>query len=224
MAAPITGTSGGSFSNLGSCDNSGGSQDCRIVNTAANGSNTQVQWGSTSSNTDFVNPSTLTAVDLAISTAVNATNVNIARLTWFNSATRSQEDLNSFDVDYNLSIAFTSPGNSSDSRLFDLTIVNPSNPPGDIISFFTLADLQSFSFNLPGWTISNLHYVADGGSTLCGNNNTSWCNPENNTGNLYIKADFTQTVPVPEPLTLSLFSAGLVGVATLRRRRKQTQA
>jgi len=96
-----------------------------------------------------------------------------------------------------------------------------SNPPGDIISSFTLAELSNLSFNLSGWTISNLHYVADSGSTLCGSNNTSWCNPEGNTGNLYIKADFTK---VPEPITLSLFSAGLVGAAALRRRRKPAQA
>jgi hypothetical protein len=224
IAAPITGTGQGSFSNLSSCDNSGSSQDCRIVNTGANGSNTQVQWGTTSSRNDFVNPSTLTAVDLALNVINNATNVKIAQLTWFNSATLSQSDLSSFGVDYNLTIAFTSPvGASGDSELFDLTIANPSNPPGDVISSFTLNDLANLSFNLPGWTVSNLHYVADSGTSLCGNNNTSWCNPEGNTGNLYIEANFTKT-NVPEPLTLSLFSAGLAGVAALRRRRKQTQA
>jgi len=219
MAAPIAGTSQGFFSNLSSCDNSGSSQDCRIVNTAANGTNTQVQWGSTSSRTDFVNPSKLTAVDLAINVATNMTNVNIAQLTWFNSATLAQSDLNSFGVDYHLTVAFTAPiASLGDSHVFDLTVVNPINPPGDVISSFTLADLADLNFTLPGWTVSNLHYAADSGSTLCG---TSWCNPEGNTGNLYIKADFTK---VPEPITLSLFSAGLVGAAALRRRRKQAQA
>jgi len=56
-ALQITGSSGGSFSGLTSCDNSGFSQDCQIVATA-NGSNTQVQWGSTNSS-NFHNPSTL---------------------------------------------------------------------------------------------------------------------------------------------------------------------
>src|SRR6516225_9256627 len=87
MAAPIVGTGQGFFSNLGSCDNSGSSQDCRIVNTIANGSNTQVQWGSTSSRSDFVNPSKLTADDININVGGNATNVTIAELTWTNSAT-----------------------------------------------------------------------------------------------------------------------------------------
>ena len=224
MAAPITGTSQGDFSNLSSCDNSGSSQDCRIVNTAANGNNTQVQWGSTSSHTDFVNPSKLTADDVSINVASNATNVTIAELTWTNSATLAHEDLNSFDVRYNLNIAFTAPiGASGDSEMFNLTIVNPINPPGDIISSFTMTDLTDLSFFLPGWTVSNLHYFADSGTSLCGINNTSWCNPEGNTGNLYIKANFTKTY-VPEPMTLSLFSMGLAGAAALRRRRKLTQA
>lgn len=217
MAAPIVGTSQGFFSSLSSCDNSGSSQNCRIVNTAANGSNTQVQWGSTSSRTDFVDPSRLTVIDLAINVSGNATGVNIAQLTWFNSATIAQSDLNSFGVDYHLSVAFTSPVASiGDSHVFDLTVVNPTNPPGDIISSFTLADLADLNFSLPGWTVSNLRYVANSGSSMCGAGNTSWCNPEGNTGNLFIKADFTK---VPEPMTMSLFGAGLAGVAALRRRK-----
>jgi len=220
MAAPIIGTSQGNFSSLSSCDNSGGSQDCRIVNTGANGQNTQVQWGSTSSRSDFVNPSTLTAIDLPINVSSNATNVNIAKLSWFNSATLAQDDLSSFGVHYNLSIAFTGPmGGLGDSETFNSTILNPLNPPGDVMGSFNMAELSDLSFFLPGWTVNNLHYVADSGSSICGT--TNWCNPEGNTGSLYIKANFTQTV-VPEPLTLSLFSVGLAGAAALRRRRKQT--
>jgi hypothetical protein len=223
LAAPIIGTGQGFFSDLSSCDNSGNSQDCRIVNTAANGSNTQVQWGSTSSQTNFVNPSKLTADDININVVANATNVTIAELTWTNSATRAQSDLNSFNVDYHLSISFTSPiGAGGDSEVFDLTIQNPINPPGDVMGSFTLSDLSDLTFTLPGWTVSNMHYVADSGTYLCGLNNTSWCNPEGNTGNLYIKANFTQKVP--EPVTLSMFGVGLAGAAALRRRRKQAQA
>jgi hypothetical protein len=217
MAATITGTSGGSFSNLSSCDDSGQTQDCRIVNTAANGTDTQVQWGSTNSQ-NFNNPSTLTADDLSISAVTNATGVKIGELTWFNSATRSEDDLASFNVTYTLSIAFTSPNNSSDSQVFNLTITNPINPPGDVISSFTLAELSGLSFTLNGVTVSNLRYSADGDTSLC-SGGTSWCNPEEGTGNLYILADFTSTA-VPEPLTLSLFGAGLAGAAVIRRRRK----
>jgi hypothetical protein len=216
-AAPITGTSQGFFSSLSSCDNSGSSQDCRIVNTAANGTNTQVQWGSTSSRTDFVNPSRLTADDLSINITGNATNVAIAELTWFNSATLAHSDLNSFGVDYHLTIALNAP-NIGDSKVFDLTIINPLNPPGDVIDSFALADLADLGFVLPGWSISNLHYTADSGTTLCGNN---WCNPEGNTGNLYLRADFAK---IPEPMTMSLFGVGLAGAAALRRRRKLAQA
>jgi len=218
MAAPIVGSGQANFSSLNFCDNSGGSQDCRIV-TTSNGPSTQVQWGSTSRRDDFSNPSTLTANDVSINVAANSTNVTLAKLTWFNSATLSDDLLASFNVHYNLTIDLG--GGHGDSETFDLTIVNPTNPPGDIISSFTLAELGALDLTVPGWTINNLHYVADSGTTLCGNNNTSWCNPENNTGSLYIKGDFTQNVQnVPEPLTISLFSAGLAGVAAMRRRKQ----
>ena len=219
MAAPITGSGQATFSSLNSCDNSGSTQDCRIV-TTGNGSNTQVQWGSTSDRNDFVNPSTLTAVDVPINVAANSTNVTLAKLTWFNSATPDFEgDLGSFTLHYNLTIDLG--GGHGDSETFDLTITNPTNPPGDVISSFTLGELNALDLTGTGWTINNLHYVADSGTTLCGNNNTSWCNPEGNTGSLYILGNFTQNVQnVPEPLTISLFSAGLAGVAAMRRRKQ----
>src|SRR5688572_21871826 len=64
LAVPIVGSSHGTFSGLSSCDNSGFFQNCRIT-SSSNGANTQVQWGSTSL-LPYVNPSTLTAVDVTI--------------------------------------------------------------------------------------------------------------------------------------------------------------
>ena len=147
----------------------------------------------------------------------------------FNSSTESDLTPVSFGVDCALTIAFTTPvGSTGASETFDRTIDSPLNPPGDVISSFTTPDLSSLSFTLPGWTVSGLQYVADSGTFLCDSNGTadangtSWCNPEENSGNLYIEANFTQTPnPIPEPLTLSLFGAGLAGAAALRRRRKQ---
>jgi len=161
----------------------------------------------------------LTANDVSINVAGNSTNVTLAKLTWFNSATISDDQLASFGVHYNLTIDLG--GGHGDSETFDLTITNPTNPPGDVISSFTLGELNALDLTGTGWTINNLHYVADSGTTLCGNNNTSWCNPEGNTGSLYILGNFTQNVQnVPEPLTISLFSVGLAGVAAMRRRKQ----
>lgn len=224
MAAPVSVSSFGTFSGLSSCDTTGSDANCRIT-SSSNGSNTQVQWGSDRSWDSFHNPSTLTAVDLASNVSAASNNVNIAQITWHNSATLSDSDLTSFGVNYNLSITI---GSATDGNTFALTIQNPVNPPGDIIGAFTLGDLSGLSFTTAGWTIDQLHYAADGGTTFggaCGAN--KWCNPEGNTGNLYIQARFTPNTPVtpvPEPVTLSLFGAGLVGAAALRRRRKVAKA
>ena len=227
-AIPIVGTSFGSFSSLGSCDNSGGSRDCRIVTTAANGPDTQVQWGSTSDSTEFVSPSTLTSVDLNINAGTPALGTQIGRLDWFNSATIAAEDLDSLSVDWKLTLAFTSPNSASGSEVFDLTIDNPLNPAGDLVHGLLLADLNSLDakINLNGVSITNLRYAVVDSAATSGTSyfsNNVWFNDENNWSSLYIMADFTATATkVPEPTTLALLGLGLLiaGWSVHRRARQ----
>ncbi len=229
----VQGTSWGSFANLSSCDYSGSDRDCRIVSTAANGANTQVQWGSTSSSTDFRTPSTLTARDLSISTITNSTGVTLGQLDWYNSATlRLDSSLDSFAVRWTLGLHFSAPTGSdvNGSELFSLTIRNPINPTGDSIYGLAFADLTNLgnSFSLNGVTVSNLRYrVLDGSgagtSTFASN---TWYNPEYNHASLQILGDFTSVAtPIPEPETYALMLAGL-GLLSFRahRRLKKSRA
>ncbi|HVP83891.1 MAG TPA: choice-of-anchor K domain-containing protein [Rhizomicrobium sp.] len=208
-AVLIQGTSKGQFSNITSC----GGGDCAIT-----GPNDSVlEWGSTSSRHDLQNPSTLTANNVTINVNTNANDVVIGKLTWYNSATLDSQTPDSFGFDYKLTVTFTSPLNAVTSQTFDLTIINTTNPTGDKM---TLVDLNSLVFNLPGVTVSDLHYDTDSHSSI---SNGKWYNKEYKTATLYILADFkADPTPAPEPATLSLMGAGLAGLAA-RKRRKSKQ-
>jgi hypothetical protein len=227
-AIPIVGSSGGSFTNLSSCDSTVPYQNCRIVGST-NGANTQVQWGSTSWYSDFIRPSTLTSVDVQIDTNTDSgLGVVIGRLDWYNSATLAKSDLNDLAVRWTLSLNFTAPSgpDTSGNEVFDLTIYNPLNPPGDLLHGLRLADLSSLDnpVSLAGVSMTNLRYSlidAPGGGIATFENNV-WYNDEDNTSTMLILADFRARVAqVPEPAGLTLLGLGLIAVAiSLRRRRR----
>ncbi len=228
---PVIGSGGGSFSSLSSCDYSGGDRDCRIVSTS-NGPATQVQWGSQHRYTDFVNPSTLTSVDVSFDTHTPALGLEIGRLDWYNSATlRLNSSLDVFAVKWTLSVHFDAPpGPDPNGReIFNFSIRNPINPTGDTIYGFQLADLSNLadSITLDGVTLSNFRYrVTDGagaGNSWFGSN--WWYNDEYNHSTLSILADVRNvTSPIPEPETYALLLAGLGLIGFVVRRRRNSEA
>lgn len=217
-AAPVVGGSLGSFSNLGGCASTGASRDCRVVNTS-NGPSSELQWGSTSSSRNFASPSTLTARATGWAFGTPANDVVLARLDWFNSATRADRTPDELSARWNLAMAFALPRGSRDPgafEAFDLSIVNAPNPGGDLLSGFTLVDLAGIELSLAGVRISDMKYSVTGGVSSLSADRV-WFNPEGNLSSLLITADFST---VPEPGVFALLGLGAVGVVAARRKQR----
>ena len=214
FAASVTYSSNGTLSGITGCTDP--------ATCAQNGSN-QILWGG--ENGRFGTPSVfissvLTAVDAGYTTDANGKDIVLGQLSWTNRATADNRTDDSFNVNWGVTNVFASPvgtGNVS----FTLNIQNTRNPAGDLILNFLAT---SYTVNIPGYALTNIHFEEEGRGSF--NSLTGiWANPEGYTSTLKLLADVVAApVAVPEPASLALFGAGLLGLGMVRRRKTASQA
>lgn len=214
-ATTVTFTGDGGFSNISNCQ--GGSQGCAITNTG-----TQIIGGNNGNTLDMSgsNNSTLVANDF-VNTSFNLTGPttqNVGEITWVNRPSGNTDP--NFNVVYTFKLSFSAPNGSSDSQVFSLNLLQPTNPPGDTVLNLTNSTLTGLGpFSLNGITVSNFQFVESGDGTY---NGTTWNNPEGGTSRLYITANFAPAVP--EASTWAMMILGFFGIGFVAYRRKNEGA
>ncbi len=162
--------------------------------------------------------STLTVTDVSNSVATNTNDTEIGRITWVNRETFGGDS--NFNVNYTFTLSFTAPSVGSDSQVFNLNLVQVTNPAPDNVFNISNASLAGLGpFTLAGVNVSDIRFSLLGG--FGSYDGANWTNPEFTTSTLLITADFTAAVP--EPSTWAMMIIGFAGLAwTQSRRRRQT--
>lgn len=149
----------------------------------------------------------------------------IGSFSYRNGSTYNSTGINGVDLDILLQI--TSPLGLADDYSFGFSIVNtPNNTGNPVLDGDLVAVLNSgispttFTYDGTLYTLQLLGFSSDGGTTI----RNDFSSPEGSTANADVYARITTDVaPVPEPGTIMLLGAGLIGLGIYGRRRMKTQ-
>ena len=245
-AAVLSGSSSATFSNLSGCDLSGSNRNCSATSTniqwGTSGGNSfanSTHSSLTSAGTTFSNLNQPVTIGVASLTWYNAVNDGGN----FPSSAGGGPRTPDFSVSWTVTINFTAPDVETSSRTFDLRIINTTNPTGDEIFIIEESDLAALLNAInndindgPDAVLATAAYFTVDGGSLYDNvdapndgethkDDFKWKNPERGTSTLTLNVDFVCNAncqkSVPEPMTMGLLGAGLMGLGLTATRRRR---